>query len=147
MIRIILLWLAGFDFNIKNTFNIMKERKWNEVYIFVDIHGTILKPDYGGLAKEYYPFAKKTLQMLSKSNKIKLFMYTCSYPNEITEYVEFFKKDGIYFDAINKNPYVENTRGGYFQEKQYFNILLDDKANIVAEYDWYLLYFLFKKYI
>ena len=127
------------NFNIDNSFQIMKERNWEHFYMFIDIHATILYPDYGGIAKIYYPLAKEILQKLCIEPRIKLIMYTCSHPHEIDEYIEFFKKDNIVFDYINKNPEVENTRGGYFVDKPYMNVLLDDKGGFNGLYDWYIL--------
>ena len=134
-------------FNFENSFKMLKDRNWEHFYLFVDIHATILYPDYGGLSKKYYPYAKEMLKKLSKDKRIKLALYTCSYPNEIKEYIEFFEKDGIHFEYINKNPDVPNTRGGYFEDKPYMNILLDDKAGFVAEWDWYMIDYVLNKHI
>ena len=132
------------NFNIKSAFKVMYDRNWDKIYLFCDIHGTILEPDYGKVAKKYYPNAKKTLQYLTKNNKVKLILYTCSYEHEINEYVELFESDGIIFDYINENPEAENTRGGCFDKKSYFNILLEDKAGFIGDYDWLIVYYLIK---
>lgn len=134
-------------FNFENSFKLLHDRKWEHFYVFVDIHSTILYPDYGGLAKKYYPHAKHMLQKLSKDKRIKLALYTCSHPHEVKEYLELFEKDGIHFEFINKNPEVANTRGGYFEDKPYMNVLLDDKAGFVAEWDWYLIDWVLNKHI
>lgn len=133
-------------FNFENSFKILTDRNWEHFYVFVDIHSTILYPDYGGLAKVYYPHAKYMLQKLTNDKRIKLSLYTCSYPNEIQDYLDFFEKDNIHFDFVNKNPDVENTRGGYFQDKPYMNVLLDDKSGFVAEYDWFMIEYVLNKY-
>lgn len=134
------------NFNLKEAFKTMESRGWDRIYVFVDIHGTVLKPDYNKIAKQYYPKSKEVLQRLSKDKRFKLILYTCSYPVEIIEYIDFFKKDGIVFDFINKNPEVINTRGGYFEDKPYMNVLLEDKAGFVGEYDWYILNYELNKY-
>ncbi len=140
--------LIDSTFNFENSFKIMKERGWNEFYLFIDIHSTILYPDYGGLAKVYYPHAKEVLQKLSKDKRIKLALYTCSHPHEIEDYKTFFNNDDIYFEMVNKNPEVPNTRGGYFQDKPYMNVLLDDKAGFIAELgDWYIIDWILNKHI
>lgn len=77
--------LVGNNFNIENSFKLVQERGWDHFYMFIDIHATILKPDYTKLAKEYYPSAKEVLQKLTKDKRIKLGLYTCSYSNEIDE--------------------------------------------------------------
>lgn len=134
------------NFNIQQAFKVLKERQWDTIYVFVDIHGTVLKPDYGKVAVEYYPGAKEVLQHLTNDFRIKLVLYTCSFPHEIQEYIDFFSKDNIVFDYVNKNPEVTSTRGGYFEDKPYMNILLEDKAGFVGEYDWFIVDCEFKKY-
>lgn len=132
-------------FNIENSFNAMKERDWSFFYIYVDIHGTILEPDYGGLAKKYYPMAEETLKYLSDRKDVSLVLYTCSHKSEISEYLDFFTDSGIEFDGINHMP-VENTRGGDFTDKPYFNVLLEDKAGFIGEKDWSIVKYIFEKY-
>jgi hypothetical protein len=129
----------------KNPFNItiaMKKAKddgYKKIYLFADIHATILKPDYNNVAKEYYPMAKEVLQVLSRREDVCINLYTCSYPREIQEYLDFFKEDGIEFVYTNKNPEAENTKHGYFEDKPYMNILFEDKAGFDAEIDWYIV--------
>jgi hypothetical protein len=130
--------LVGNTFNIENSFDLMKERKYDYIILYLDVHSTTLFPDYNGMAKKYYPMAKETLQKITNDKRIKLVLYTCSYPNEIEEYVEFFKKDGIIFDGIN-DYFVENTRGGFFENKPYFNILFEDKGGYIGIHDWYVV--------
>ncbi len=139
-------FLTGNTFNMENSFKLMKEKKWDKFYVFVDIHSTILYPDYGGMSKKYCPYAKEVLKKMTKDKRTALILYTCSYPNEIEEYIEFFKKDGIKFDNVNKNPEVANTRGGFFQDKPYMNMLLDDKSGFVPEYDWFVIDCAYRKY-
>ena len=115
----------------------MKERKWNQIYVFIDIHKTILYPDYGeNKVNKFYPFAKETLQLLTQREDIVLGLYTCSYPKEIEDYLIFFENNGIKFDLVNKNEREKNTGYGYFNDKPYFNVLLDDKAGFDGEKDW-----------
>lgn len=134
------------NFNIRSAFEVMKQRNFEFVYVSIDIHGTILKPDYGRIAIDYYPHAKETLQNLSKQPNLKLILFTCSYEHEIKTYLEFFEKDGIRFDYVNKNPEAENTRGGYFNDKHYTNIMLEDKAGFIGVWDWVIVDLLFKRY-
>lgn len=132
-------------FNIENSFRIMEERAWDSVYIYVDVHDTILVSNYTEIAKEYLPLAKETLQRLTNDKRFKLVLYTCSYPNEIEEYLKFFSEDGIVFDAVNKYPVSNNTKG-FFEDKPYFNILLEDKSGFVGKFDWFLIDYILDKY-
>jgi len=127
------------NFNILNTLKRFEsDPTWGAYYVYVDIHSTVLEPDYGGLAKKYYPHAEKTLKMLSDRSDVELVLYTCSYTNEIAQYLDFFEDSGITFDGVNRVP-VKNTRGGDFTDKPYFNILLEDKAGFVGKNDWYVI--------
>jgi hypothetical protein len=132
-------------FNIENSFKVKESRGWDYFFVYVDIHSTILEPDYGGVAKKYYKHAEETLKKLSDRSDVKLIMYTCSYTNEITQYLDFFSDSGIEFDGINRYP-VENTRGGDFTDKPYFNVLLEDKAGFIGDKDWYIVDYLFGKH-
>lgn len=123
--------------SIENCIQLITERKWDKVYWAFDLHSTILVPNYkaGQIPTEFYPKAKETLQMISKMKNICMIMYTCSHPNEIEEYLEFFKKNDIHFKYVNKNPEVPNGAYGYYNDKFYFNVLFEDKAGFVTS-EW-----------
>jgi hypothetical protein len=117
------------------------ERNFDRSYYFVDIHSTIVKSNYDSksIPTEFYPFAKETLQYMSKLNpRIKLILYTCSHPKEIDLYLNFFRKNDIYFQYVNKNPEVQTDKNGYgcYDDKPYISVLFDDKAGFDAEEDW-----------
>lgn len=127
-------------FNIEKTFSIMEKKGWNKVYWAIDVHETILKPNWdamatSGIPHEWYPNAKEVLQEISNRGDITLILYTCSYDNEIVEYIKFFKENKINFECVNCNPEVKNTRYGKFDTKFYFNVLLDDKSGFEGELD------------
>ena len=123
---------------IENCFRLAKERNWKRTYWAFDVHGTILRPSYkkGEISTEFYPYAMEALQLLSKEKDIVKILYTCSYPDEILEYIEYFATFDIRFDAINRNPEVIDGGYGYYQDKFYFNVLMDDKAGFDGETDW-----------
>jgi hypothetical protein len=126
--------------SIKSAFRRANEKNWPTVYFAIDIHDTIVKGNYNAdeIPTEFFPDAEKTLQTLTKRQDIKLILYTCSHPNEIEQYQEFFKSKGIIFDYVNCNPEVTTEIGGYgnYDNKFYFNVLLDDKAGFDALNDW-----------
>ena len=74
--------------------------------------------------------------MLSEREDVKLILFTCSHPQELKQYVEFFRTHGIHFDYANENPEVETADYGCFDSKIYFNVLLEDKAGFDPETDW-----------
>ena len=125
---------------IENQFKRMEERNWDKIYYFFDLHETVLYPDYDNKhPSKFYPYAKEVLQYLSKRKDISISIYTCSYPKEIEQYTRFFRDNGIEFEYINKNPDVDNTSYGYYDDKPYFNVLFEDKAGFDAEEDWKLV--------
>lgn len=127
---------------IKRAFDRAVEKKWDKIYVGVDLHGVVIKPDYTDEEKtslDYYPLAKSCLQKLSQRDDVCLIMYTCSHPRELEAYQRLFDADGIHFDHINKNPEVHNTRYGNYTDKPYFDILLEDKAGFYPETDWITL--------
>jgi hypothetical protein len=116
-------------------------RKFEKIFWAIDIHGTIMPPDYQKINKSdnfnYYTNAKEVLQMLSRRKDIfGLILYTCSYKEEIDIYLEKFSNDGITFDWVNENGECPSTKIGDFDKKFYFNILLDDKAGFDGNEDW-----------
>lgn len=123
---------------IKTCLEAAKERGWEKTYWAFDIHGTILRPNYkrDEISREFYPLAIEVMKSLMQHKNIVKILYTCSYPHEIEQYLEYFAQHGIHFDYVNKNPEVANGGYGYYQDKFYFNVLLDDKAGFDGETDW-----------
>lgn len=115
---------------IENAFKRGREKKWDKLYWAIDIHETIIRPNYDkpGIPTVWYPFAKRALKIVSKRNDIDLILYTCSWDKEIQEYLEMFKEDGIEFKYVNKNPDIKNTAYGNYRYKPYFNVLFEDKS-------------------
>jgi len=123
-----------------NHFEYKVKRGWDKTYWYIDIHGTILKPNYqyGNIPKEFYPYAKEALQFLTKLDDVCLILYTCSHQHEIEEYIKFFKENDIIFDYTNENPEVITDLNGYgcYDKKPYMNVLFEDKAGFDAETEW-----------
>ena len=123
-----------------NHFQAIERKGWNKTYWFFDLHSTVIKPnyEYGNIPKEFYPYAKEVLQMLSDRDDVCLAIYTCSHPHEVDQYKEYFKEHGIRFQFVNKNPEVKTEEGGYgyYEDKPYMNVLFEDKAGFDAEVEW-----------
>lgn len=134
---------------VKNHFELKEKRNWDKTYWFFDIHGTILAPNYkhGDIPKEFYPYAKETLQYLSKLDDIVMGIYTCSHPNEIEEYIQMFAEMDIKFAFVNENPEVVTEANGYgcYDKKPYMNVLFEDKAGFDPETEWKLVLFLMRE--
>jgi hypothetical protein len=118
----------------------MVNRGWDKTYWVFDIHGTILKPnyEYGNIPKEFYPYAKETLQIISEMKDVVMILYTCSHPHEIEQYIEYFEENNINFDYINENPEITTNLEGYgnYDKKPYMNVLFEDKAGFDGNNDW-----------
>ena len=126
---------------IRTNDRIVKERGWDRSYWFIDIHGTMIKPNYSKekIPTEFYPFAIDVLKILTNRPEIKLCLYTCSWPEEIEKYIELFTSHGIKFDYINGNPEVSSSSYGCFDKKPYINVLMDDKSGFDPNEDWFIL--------
>jgi hypothetical protein len=125
----------------------MEERGWDRIFLFFDLHGTVIKPNFelGNVEVDYYPYAKETLQFLSGKSNVDLSIYTCSHEHEIVEYQRLFKKDGIKFKYVNENPDVPTNGYGNYDIKPYMNIMFEDKAGFFGETDWEPIYNHFKR--
>ena len=126
-----------------------KERNWEKIYVAVDLHGVICPPDYkkSGEHTDFYPYAKETLQMLSKRKDVCLILWTCSYPNELKETLLWLKDNDIKMDYVNENPECHSTRLGDFSKKFWAAVILDDKAGFEGETDWKLVKEEFQKHL
>lgn len=120
-------------------FREMEAKKWEYIFVYFDIHKTMLYPDYNNTTTDFYPYAKEVLQYLSTRKDMVMGLYTCSYPEEIVRYQKFFKEHDIIFKYENDNKEVGNTKYGYYENKPYYNVLFEDKAGFRADLDWYFL--------
>lgn len=123
---------------IKNAFIKAKSRGWDRTYWAIDIHETVIKPNWSATKTptEFYPKAKEILQYISSRKDIIMILYTCSHPHEIQKYIDLFKSYEINFNHINENPDVVNEKYGFYDLKPYFNVLLEDKAGFDPLADW-----------
>ncbi len=129
---------------LTNHFELKKKRNWDRTFWAFDIHGTILRPNYtyGNTPDDFYPMAKETLQLISKMPDVVMFLYTCSHPHEIEEYLTLFKSFNIDFKYVNENPEVKTEENGYgnYSKKPYMNVLFEDKAGFDPETEWQVVY-------
>jgi hypothetical protein len=118
-------------------FETAKRKNWDKIYIAVDLHETCLKPTWQKeISKEYYPYAKEVLNLLSDMSEVCLILWSCSLPELNKEYYDFFKEDGINFDYINENPECPSTDYANFDLKLYFSLGFDDKFGFDPDEDW-----------
>ena len=82
--------------SFNNAYKSAQKKKWDKIYVAVDIHDTIVYGNYNTdeLPTEYIANAKEVLQYISQREDIVLMLYTCSHPHEIEKYFAlcFYKK-------------------------------------------------------
>jgi len=104
--------------------------------IAVDFDGTIVKHKYPSIGKEI-PFAIKTLQLLQeKGHQIILWTYRSG--KELEDAIQFCKKRGLTFHAVNKNFEDEEFDSSY-SRKIYADIYIDDR-NLLGIPEWGKIY-------
>ena len=104
--------------------------------IAVDFDGTIVEHKYPAIG-EPKPFALETLRMLQKKHQ--LILWTFRSGKYLEEAVEFCKKNGIEFYAINKNYPEEEFDPATTSRKIDADIYIDDK-NLGGIPDWGVIY-------
>ncbi len=97
---------------------------FTEIKIAVDFDGTIVEHEYPKIGKEKL-FAFRTLQQLEKMGA-RLILWTFRSGKELDEAVEFCKKNGIEFYAVNKS-YPEEILDETVSRKINADIFIDDK--------------------
>lgn len=130
--------MLGIEDLLSKAFKQKQERKWDTIYVLVDIHDTIIKSDYRNEQRvvEYYPNAIAALKKLSDREDVYLILWSSCKTRVLLEYANIFAQHGIKFNDFNENSDVENTDYAFFDKKPYFNIIIDDKAGFEAEKDW-----------
>jgi hypothetical protein len=94
------------------------------IKIAVDFDGTIVEHEYPEIGKEKL-FAFLTLKELNKKGA-RLILWTFRTGKELEEAVEFCRKNGVEFYAVNKN-YPEEIMNETVSRKIDADIFIDDK--------------------
>ena len=94
------------------------------IKIAVDFDGTIVEHEYPAIGREKL-FAFRTLKELEKLGA-RLILWTFRTGKELDEAVEYCRKNGIEFYAVNKN-YPEETVDETISRKIDADIYIDDK--------------------
>jgi hypothetical protein len=97
---------------------------FTDIKIAVDFDGTIVEHEYPGIGKEKL-FAFQTLKELEKLGA-RLILWTFRAGKELDEAVEYCRKNGIEFYAVNKN-YPEEVFDETVSRKINADIFIDDK--------------------
>jgi hydroxymethylpyrimidine pyrophosphatase-like HAD family hydrolase len=97
---------------------------FTNIKIAVDFDGTIVEHEYPEIGKEKL-FAFQTLKELNKMG-VRLILWTFRTGKELEDAVEFCRKNGIEFYAVNKN-YPEEIFDETVSRKIDADIYIDDK--------------------
>lgn len=116
------------------------DRKWDKIYVLVDIHDTVIPSDYksDGRLLTCYEHSLECLQLMSAREDVYLILWSSCTQETAKFYLDFFEKNNIIFGSFNDNPEESNTPYACFDKKPYFNVILDDKAGFEPE-DWLTL--------
>jgi hydroxymethylpyrimidine pyrophosphatase-like HAD family hydrolase len=105
--------------------------------IAVDFDGTLVEDKYPKIGKEK-PFAFEALKMFMQRGYF-LILWTSRTGKHLEEAVDYCRKKGVEFYAVNKNYCEEVLQDGY-PRKIIADIFIDDR-DIFAEMDWQKIYF------
>lgn len=121
----------------KNAYKKMQERKWDTIYIAIDLHGTCLKSNYKNGGYEFInEHVKLALQLMAAQKESVIILWSGCHEEQKKEITQFFEDNVIRVDFFNENPLEKSTETGNFAEKFYFSVLLDDKAGFDPDTDW-----------
>lgn len=127
-------------FNIRKSFEMKKTKGWPEIYLLLDLHGTIIPSGRTSSDQEdfleFYPGAGEVLQWFSKRKDIFIILWTSTPPERIGRVLQWLKGNSINIDFVNENPHAKDTPRSRFDKKPYFNIVLDDRAGFEPASDW-----------
>lgn len=128
-------------FNIQKTFEDKAKRRWQKIFIVVDVHDVILEGNYklNNDGAGYMPNAINVLRQWSKREDVSLILWTSGHIIPTSKVLDGLEKQGVHFKHVNCNPECPNDALCDFSKKFYFNILLDDKAGFEGKTDWFLI--------
>lgn len=109
----------------------------NEMLIAIDFDGTIVTHEYPAIGREI-PFAIETLKKMQSELFCRLILWTVREGKELDEAVEYCRKRGLEFYAVNSN-YPEETKEHNEPRKLKVDLFIDDR-NLGGLPDWGVIY-------
>lgn len=122
-----------------NALDIKKRRSHSYLYICIDIHGTIITPEYNkeNEGARFYNYALDVLKYLSGREDVILILWSSSYKIPAYKLMkQLHSEHNIWINFYNENPMEKNNDICDFGSKFYFSVLIDDKAGFDPENDW-----------
>ena len=120
---------------VRNAFAEKKKRNWDRLYWAIDLHHTVITGTYNRFndGATIYPYAKEVLDFLYEHPEHKTILWSSSYDDALHDITTRFD---LKFNYINTNPEVPSNELCNFNNKLYFNILLEDKAGFDGNRGW-----------
>ena len=106
--------------------------------IAIDFDGTVVEHEYPKIGREI-PFAVETLKMLIR-DRHNLILWSCREGELLDDAVEWCRKRGIEFYAVNRD-YPEETKEGnqVYSRKLKVDLFIDDR-NVGGLPEWGVIY-------
>ena len=92
----------------------------------VDFDGTLCESIYPGIGAPNMGLILHLIKRRSQGNKV--ILWTCRTGNRLTDAVEFCRKYGLEFDAVNENVAQTLEQYGTESRKISADVYIDDKA-------------------
>ena len=93
----------------------------------IDFDGTLCEDAFPGIGQPNWPLILYLKEKQREGSK--LILWTCRCGNALTEAVDWCKKHGLVFDAVNANvPENILQYGGSDSRKIYADVYIDDRA-------------------
>lgn len=127
------------DKSIRRAYRLITERKYDtpRIYWTIDLHDTCIKGTHTPNTYEWInDDVVEVLKFIKTFPESVIIIWTSCYPEEKTNIENFFLSHGVHYDFFNENPDAKDTKTGYFKEKFYSSVILDDKAGFDPETDW-----------
>ncbi|MDX5325491.1 MAG: hydrolase [Bacteroidota bacterium] len=100
-------------------------RAGNRLTIAIDFDGTVVEDKYPGIGKAM-PFAFETMKRMQEDGH-RLILWTYRNGGKLDEAVEFCKKNGIEFYAVNKSYPEEMPDDPTISRKIHADLFIDDR--------------------
>ena len=125
--------------SIEEMFKQKKERRWDKLFISIDLHNTIIKSGRN-IPLYVFPEAERALKYLNTIDYITLILYTSTKVEQLEEFYIWCMHNDIKFSYLNENPEcASSSKNGDYTKKYYSNLILDDKAGFDHITDWDIL--------
>lgn len=122
---------------INNALTAKDQRNWDTLYVLLDIHGTVMRPNWSGLSTEFYPHALDVLRHMSKDPLYCIILWSCSKDEDKQYYKNLLISKGVNIKYVNENPEVKGRLDwGDYDSKLYCSIGMDDKFGFSGDDDW-----------